>query len=134
MTTGGAKLHSSIDEEKLLGSVDRRRKARAETTEKLGTEIETFLQTRRSQFSKNISVVDLWEEILPEDFREHCALAEISGGVLQLEVDPGPYMHELKLLSDDLLSQFQMRCPRAGIKKISLRPRKKSNLEVEEER
>ena len=131
---GGTKLHRSVDEEKLLGSIGRRKKAKAETTKRLGAEIETFLQARRPQFTKNISVVDLWEEILPEGFREYCSLAEISSGTLQLEVDPGPYMHELRLLSDELLAQFQMRCPQAGIKKVLLRPRKKSNIEVEEEK
>jgi hypothetical protein len=47
---------------------------------------------------------------------------------LRLEADPGPYMHELQISSCMLLEQLQRRCPRAGIRRLLLRPRRRGGM------
>ncbi len=83
-----------------------------------------YLNKRTPSLAKKAAVADIWQEILPEVFYEHCSLAGISRGVLHIEVDPGPFMHELQALSNELLLYLQSRCGGAGIEKIRLRPRK----------
>ncbi len=108
------------DEEKLLRSVGAWRKKPAGRTESIGGIAKSYLSGKKREFKKNATVVDAWQDILPEGFYEHCSLASISGGVMSLYVDPGPYMHELRLISGELLGHIQERCPLAGIRKISL--------------
>jgi len=79
---------------------------------------------------RNASVVDVWRQYLPEGFYEHCSLVGVSGGVLKIEVDPGPYMHEMQVLSSKLLEHLQSCCGQAGIKRIKLRPRKVQQSEA----
>ena len=112
------------DEEKRLRSVETWQEKPVRRTESIGSIAKSYLGGKSREFKKNASVVDTWQEILPEGFYEHCSLASISGGVMCLYVDPGPYMHELRLISGELLEHIQERCPRAGIRKISLVARK----------
>ena len=122
------------DEEKLLRSCGRWRKKPIDRTESVGGVVKSYLGRKSREFGKNSSVVDAWQEVLPGGFYNHCNLVGISGGVLRLEVDSGTYMHELRLMSKDLLEHLQERCPRAGIKKISLYARKGVSENFEEER
>ena len=108
------------------------RPKRPDSTKKLGAQIELYLNEKRAGFKKNTLVVDLWREILPVELQERCALAGISRGTLLLEVDPGPYMHEMKIINTELLNEIQRRCPGAGIKKINLRPRKNNKMDTNE--
>ena len=108
------------DNEKLLRSVGIWRKKPASRSESIGSIAKSYLGGKSREFKKNASVVDIWQEVLPESFYDHCSLASISGGVMTLYVDPGPYMHELRLISGELLGHIQERCPQAGIRKISL--------------
>ena len=119
------------DEEKLLRSVGAWRKKPARRTESVGPIAKSYLGGKSREFKKNATVVDTWQDVLPEGFYEHCSLASISGGVMCLYVDPGPYMHELKLISGELLGHIQERCPQAGIRKISLVARKGQTEEAE---
>ena len=119
------------DDEKLLRSVGIWRKKPASRTESVGPIAKSYLGSKTRGFRKNATVVDTWQDVLPEGFYEHCSLASISGGVMTLYVDPGPYMHELRLISGELLGHIQERCPQAGIRKISLVARKGQAEEVE---
>ncbi len=119
------------DNEKLLRSVGIWRKKPASRSESIGSIAKSYLGGKSREFKRNTAVVDVWQDILPEGFYEHCSLASISGGVMCLYVDPGPYMHELKLISGELLDHIQERCPQAGIRKISLVARKGQAEEAE---
>jgi predicted nucleic acid-binding Zn ribbon protein len=121
-------------EEKLLRSCGQWRKKPVDRTESVGGVVRSYLSRQHRQLGKNTSVVDVWQEVLPGGFYEHCKLVGISGGVLRLEVDSGTYMHELRLMSKDLLEHLQERCPRAGIKKISLYARRGASGIDDEER
>ena len=116
----------------MLNLVARARPKRSAGTEKLGAQIDLYLNNKRAGLKKNTLVVDSWQEILPGELQNHCTLAGISRGTLLLEVDPGPYMHEMKIMNTELLNEIQDRCPGAGIKKINLRPRKNTKTDIDE--
>ncbi len=120
------------DEEMFLHRVYGRRRTKQRTTAQLGANVETYIKQRLGQLRKNASVVDVWRELLPEELYEHSRIAGISGGVVQVEVDPGPWMHEFQLLSSELSGQLQRHCRSAGVRRIALRPRKQPTVTVEE--
>ncbi len=120
------------DEDIFLQRVCGRRRAAYRATPLLGDGVDTYIKERLGQLRKNASVVDVWRELLPEELYEHSRLAGISGGVVQVEVDPGPYMHEFQLLSSELSGQLQRLCRSAGVRRIALRPRKQPAAKVEE--
>ncbi len=120
------------DEDMFLQRVCGRRPPTYQATQLLGDDVETYIKRRLGQLRKNASVVDVWRELLPEELYEHSRIAGISGGVVQVEVDPGPYMHEFQLLSSELSGQLQRLCRSAGIRRIALRPRKQPTVTVEE--
>jgi len=105
------------DEGRLLLAVTRRR-TRAGKAARLGKCARAYLDAQDAQLQKNCSVVDVWRQALPIMLREHCRLAGIGGGVLRVEAEPGPYMHEMRMASGELLEHIQNRCRGAGIKKI----------------
>jgi hypothetical protein len=117
-------LTKRSDEDKLLHGALSWQWHRRKRTSQLGSDAETYLRRKSRQFEKNASVVDLWSELLPADFQKHCTLTKIEAGVITIQVDPGPYLHEMQLLSTELLREIQNQCRSAGIKRIMIRPRK----------
>ena len=120
------------DEDMFLQRVCGRRRTAYRAIPLLGGNVDTYIKERLSQLRKNASVVDVWRELLPEELYEHSRIAGISGGVVQVEVDPGPYMHEFQLLSSELSGELQRLCRSAGVRRITLRPRKQPTVTVEE--
>jgi len=112
------------DEEKLLCSAIGRPRPPKKSASRLGLSVQTYLKERSSRLKKNAGVVDVWQQILPHELHKHCSLAGIYGGTLRLEVEPGPYMHEMRLVSSELLEHLQNHCRQAGIKRIALLPKK----------
>ncbi|MBN1816450.1 MAG: DUF721 domain-containing protein [Sedimentisphaerales bacterium] len=99
----------------------------------LGQTVRQYLQERNGVFQKNKSIVDLWNEIVPPEMRCHCTVKKIEAGTLTVEVDPGAYMHEMRLMSDELLRYLGSRSGRSGIRRIVLRPRPAPTEEYAEE-
>lgn len=122
-------MKGNTDEEKLLQSAVKWQYRTRRTTERLGGKAEVYLKKNKSRFEKNTQVVDAWEGLLPKGLSEHCNISEISGQTLKLEVDPGSFMHELKIISSELIEHLRQACPRCGIKKITLLPRSGKNQE-----
>ena len=112
------------DQDELLRSATAWQWHRKDRTSPLSKCLDGYMRTRQRALEKNSVVVDVWQQILPDEINRHCRLAEISKGVLRVEVDPGPYMHEMRLLSGELVDLLNRSCPRAGIKKVSLFARK----------
>jgi hypothetical protein len=79
--------------------------------------MDDFVSPRQTVFS---AVEQLWNELLPAELARHCRLADIGGGQLKVFVDSPSYMHELRLCSQELVGQFDRRCPQARIKRIQL--------------
>jgi len=95
-----------------------RRRTRGRKVTRLGLCTKAYLDKQDARLQKNCSVVDIWRQVLPITLYEHCRLAGIAGGVLRVVAEPGPYMHELRMASGELLEHLQNRCRGAGIKKI----------------
>jgi len=112
-----------MDKEKLLRSATGWQWRRRQTTSRVGVNANAYLQTRQRQLAKSTAIVDVWQDVLPPEFYEHCTLAKITGDTVYVQVDPGPYMHEMQLLSTELVEHIRNRCPGSGVKKIILRPR-----------
>ena len=117
-----------MDEDRKLYTTGKRQKRSGRKPDKLGEVIFSYLGGKHRKLEANAGVVDAWREILPERFYDHCELMGIEGGVLRLEADPGPYMHELQVSSCALLEQLQRRCPRSGIRRLLLRPRRRGGM------
>ncbi len=113
-----------MNEEELLRSTVKWKKRPGVYADRVGTSAQRYLGERGRQFNKNAAIVDAWHRIIPEKFHEHCRIAGISKGVLRVEVESGPYMHEMQLASREILEQIQNYCGSVGIEKIRLFPRK----------
>lgn len=122
-------LQGNRDEEKFLHSAVKWQYKPKQTSERLGGKAEAYLKKNKVRFEKNTQIVDAWEGLLPKELSEHCNISEISGGTLKLEVDTGTYMHELKLMSAELIEHLRRACPRCGIKKIILQARSSKTKE-----
>lgn len=123
---------SNENDEKLRLSVAWQKKTTS-PAEPVGNIVSGYLASRDSGFRKSISVVDIWKRALPPHFYEHCRIGSLKNGVLTLDVRPGPFMHELKLMSDELLVYLQDQCGRSAVKKIILRPGVMNDFETDEE-
>lgn len=89
----------------------------------LGVSVQCYLSGRRSELKRNASIVDSWRELLPGQLQEVCSLESISGGVLRVAVEPGPYMHELNTLSAEIVRRLGQLHPQACVRKIKFIPR-----------
>jgi len=111
-----------------------RRRTRAKKATRLGLCTRAYLGEQDARLQRNCSVVDVWRRVLPITLHEHCRLAGISGGVLRVVAEPGPYMHELRIASGELLEHLQNRCRGAGVKKIVVVAGSCKQVKAEDER
>ena len=89
---------------------------------RLGIAVGSYLDRRDKRLRKNALVVKAWKRLLPKELYDHCTIAGISPEILRVAVEPGPYMHEMQLLSQELLEQLRSQCRGCGITKIKLLP------------
>jgi hypothetical protein len=127
-------MDSSFDEEKKLkGAVGWQRKPRPAGVG-LGGEVQAYLKRRGNELKKNASLMDLWAGALPAAIAERCRPESIQAGTLRVEVESGPWMHELRMMTRELLDYFQEHCPRNPVRRIVLVPRREQYQEGEHER
>jgi len=89
------------------------------TPPRLGDVVRQFMENQVSpQQARFGTIEDVWGGLLPAELRQHCEIAGISGGRLEVLVDSPSYMYELQLCSSELLGELQRQCPGARIKKI----------------
>ena len=91
------------------------------TAVKLGDTIEEFMESKAlPQWTKYNSIVELWNQMLPDELSRHCRIVDISGGRLKVLADSPSYMYELNLLSKNIIFELQRRCPRHQIQQIKI--------------
>lgn len=95
-------------------------KKKRERTSRFGDSAKEYFGNRLNRLKKNAEVVDALAEVMESQFGEHCRLKSISGGVVRIEVDPGPYMHEMRLMSSELIELLKSKCPRAGLRSVKI--------------
>ena len=89
-------------------------RTRPQSAIKLGDIAVKLLENRISPLqAKYGQLADAWNQLLPQQLREHCRLADFSAGRLKVTADSSAYVYELQLCSSELLKQLQQQC-RAG--------------------
>lgn len=116
------------EDDKLKGALAWQYKPRR-TEAKLGDEIFTYLKRKDRALTKNAALVDLWAQLIPPPLQRYCRLDKRVGNTLYIQAQPGPYMHQLQMLSGELLDRVSQLAPRSGIQKIRIIPLKKDNEE-----
>lgn len=88
---------------------------------RLGDTLSGLMDNRISiKQAKFESVAQLWNEMLPVELRQHCRIADISGGQLKVLADSSSYKYNLQLCTTEILAELQRRCPQARIKRINI--------------
>ncbi len=94
-----------------------------------GDEAAVFLRRHEYDYIRNASLVDVWESIIPPGLKPWCRLDRRVGNLLTIQAMPGPYMHQLIMMQNELLEELHHRCPGAGVQKLRIIPLKDENEE-----
>jgi hypothetical protein len=113
-------LRGNIDEEKLLRNGTKWQYRPRQTSTKLGKKADQYLNNNRLRFERNAQIIYELEGLLPDRLLMHCKIFDIVGKTLRMQVDPGPYMFELRTESPELIEGLRRKYPRCGINRISL--------------
>ncbi len=117
----GTKRH--IDEEQLLRGAGSWQYRPPRIDRRLGEEIDAYFQQHSRTMEKNAALLDLWPQVVPPLLAEHCRPGKRVGTTLFVEVTPGPYMHQMQMLSGQVLEAIRALSPRCGIQKIRVTPK-----------
>ena len=60
----------------------------------------------------------VWARIITAQLRRHCAITQLSGGQLKVQVDSPSHLYRLRLLTSELLDELSRCSPRVPVKKI----------------
>lgn len=116
-------------QEKLLHSATQWQKKPYSRCRRLGEEAASFLQRNQKEYNKNADLVDVWETLIPQGLKPYCRLDRRTGNVLTIQAAPGPYMHQIQLMQNELLNELHRQCPRVGIQKLRIIPLKENSQE-----
>jgi predicted nucleic acid-binding Zn ribbon protein len=106
--------------EQRTSSLTRPRRPKSKEVAKLGDVLTRLLEERLSPRQARFELISrLWEELLPAEICHHCKIVDISGGELKVLVDSPSYANELRWCSSQLLMEFERRCPRARVRRIT---------------
>jgi hypothetical protein len=89
---------------------------------RLGEEVASYLERRSRTFEKNAALAEVWQQVVPCGLQSFCRMDKRSGHTLYIQVRPGPYMHQMWMLSGELLEQINRQIPRSGIQAIRVIP------------
>ncbi len=109
------------EEMRLRGSTAWQKKT-DETVVPIGMVIERFLSAKDSHYTRAGKVARAWEQVLTDVLRSHCSLAGFEGGILTVEADAGPFLHQLQMMKGRLLADMKASCPRCGLREIRILP------------
>jgi len=89
--------------------------------EGLGQTVAKLLEQQISPaWTKLKPVMELWSQLLPADIQKHCKIVGLKGRQLEVKTDSSSYAYELKLCSQELVSQIQQNCPATKVEKIKV--------------
>ena len=107
--------------ERIQEAVRSRQKKRIDNFVNIGQAAEQFFAGQiMPQHRKYGDVLEIWEQVLPEELSRHCEIVDISYGSISVRVDSPSYKYELHLCSQDILRELQKECPKARLTKIKL--------------
>jgi hypothetical protein len=98
-----------------------KREKTKESSERLGDTLSGLMDNQiLVRQAKLKPVAQLWNEILPVELRQHCIIADISGGQLNVLADSSSYKYNLQLCTTEILAELQRRCSKVRIKRINI--------------
>ena len=109
-----------VDENELLAGAVSWQRRRKETTSSIADSGRRYLGDNLRRLRQSAKIVDAWQELLPEEMASHCGIKKIESGVIEVEVDSGPYLHEMRLMSNELVEHLRDICGQGRIKRIKL--------------
>lgn len=89
----------------------------------VGAAVQKYLRQIRPSL-KNAEAARMFMELLPAALAADCEVDSIHAGIMQVRVQPGPVMFQMRTLSAALLEELRMRCPRAAIREIKVLSRR----------
>jgi len=113
-----------MDEDKQLKGATGWQYRPRRTDSRLGNEVLSYLKQHDREFTKNAAIMDAWNSVVPPSLQPYCRLDKRAGNTLYLQAMPGPYMHQLQMLSGELLERIRQLAPRCGVQKIRIIPLK----------
>ena len=97
----------------------------------LGQPLAVFMKhTLAGQVRRLGKLAEIWDELLPEDIRDHTALDGFSHGVLTAMVDSAPHRYRLRVLLDGGLMRIIKQRFGGPLNKIRLVPGQFDAIEV----
>ena len=118
-----------MDENKRLKSATDWQFRPKRTGSRLGDEIVVYLEKRSRMWTRNATVMDIWQQVVPSALQPFCRLDKRVGNTLYLQAAPGPYLYQVQNLSDELLDAIKQQAPRSGIQKIRVMPLRTNDKE-----
>ena len=110
-----------MDEDELLNNIVRWRAVRQHRqAQSVGAIFDKYIEKGLQRHRRQGRLVDLWEELLPQELARHCKLVSLLRGVLKVEVESGPYMFEMQNICQELLEKLRQYCPGARVDSIKL--------------
>ncbi len=109
-----------VDEDALLKGAVSWQWRKRDTTSSIADSGHSYLGANLRRLKDSAKIVDAWQELLPDEMMEHCSISKIKNGVIEVEVDSGAFMHEMRLMSSELVEHLRDICGRGKIKKIKL--------------
>jgi hypothetical protein len=109
-----------IDEDALLKGAVSWQWRKRDRTSSIADSGHSYLGANLRRLKESAKIVDAWQELLPDEMMEHCSISKIKNGVIEVEVDSGAYMHEMRLMSGELVEHLRDICGQGKIKKIKL--------------
>lgn len=88
---------------------------------KLGDVLSRLLEGRIQPLCARLGpVLEVWDELLPEELARHCRIEEAVGGELKVSASSPAYAHELRMCAGQLVAELRRQCPRAKIRSIKV--------------
>lgn len=104
----------------------------ADRTTTLGEPLALFMKHTLARRVKQLgALASIWDEVIPEEIREHTALETFKGGTLSVVVDSAPHRFQLEmLLKSGLQRMLAERFPGA-LTKVKITPGQFSSIDLE---
>ena len=108
------------DVQRLVNLAQWKRK-QPDRTAKLGDVLNGLVEGRIKPLCARLGpVLEVWEELLPEELARHCHIEELKGAELKVIASSPAYAHELRMCAGQLVAELQRQCSAAKIRTIKV--------------
>lgn len=111
-------------QERLLRSAIAWQRRPYDTSRQAGPDIVNYLEKYLSESQRGTPVAAAFMRIVGCDLTKHCRPEKFDKGTLYVTCDPGPFMHQMRIMEEELIEKINTVCPRARLRKILLTVKK----------